>query len=219
MLDGVPIASPALVLFQLAGQVHPLRAERACDNAWAMGLVSGGGLHALLDELAEHGRNGISVMRAILSERPPHYQPPASGLERRFASILQEAGEEPMRRQVDVGGESWVGRVDFADSSLPLVVEINSERYHSSLTDQRADQARHEALHGAGFTVLWFWDTEIWHEPHRVVLEVRRARVALRAGLPVHLVRKAVALRPDRAPKAQGETLAQARAISTRWRR
>ncbi|MGH9166310.1 MAG: endonuclease domain-containing protein [Acidimicrobiia bacterium] len=185
MLDGVPIASPALVLFQLAGQVHPLRVARACDNAWAMGLVSGRGLHALLDQLAEHGRNGITVMREILAERPPGYVPPASGLERRFARILEEAGEEPMRRQVDVGGEAWVGRVDFADPSLPLLVEINSERYHSALLDRQADQARYEALRAAGFTVLVFWDTEVWHEPHRVVLEVRRARVASRAGFPV----------------------------------
>jgi very-short-patch-repair endonuclease len=185
MLDGVPVASPALVVFQLAGQVQPLRVERACDNALAMGLVSGQTLHALLDELAEHGRNGITVMREILAERPHDYVPPASGLERRFARILEEAGEEPMRRQVDVGGEGWVGRVDFADPSLPLLVEINSERYHSALLDRLADQARYEALRAVGFTVLAFWDTEICHEPQRVVLEIRRARVALQAGLPV----------------------------------
>jgi len=181
VLDGVPVVSPSLLLYQLAATVHPKRVERACDNAWAMGLLgSGRTLHRLLIDLSKQGRNGTTVLRDILSTRPVGYIAPASGLERRFRSILEDAGEEPMRRQIDLGDDDWIGRVDFVDAHLPLVVEINSQRYHTARLDQEADDRRHADLRAAGFEVLVFWDEDVWRAPREVLAEVRRARSALR---------------------------------------
>ena len=64
--------------------------------------------------------------------------------------LFREAGVD-MRRQVDSGGDLWVGRVDFCHAELPLVVEIQSEAYHSALLDRRSDAARVAALAAAGF--------------------------------------------------------------------
>ena len=101
------------------------------------------------------------------------YRPPDSGLESRFQQITSDAGIE-FRRQVDTGGdEQWIGRVDFLHTGRPFVVEIQSEAYHSSLVDQRSDEARLVALRAAGFTVVEITDTLVWTQPRAVVEKVR----------------------------------------------
>ena len=135
------------------------------DNAWSMRLVSGRTLHGMLDDLAQRGRPGIRVMRQVLAERTESYTPPASGVEARLAQIMRNAGLPAMRRQVDSGGASWIGRVDFRAEAIPLIVEVQSERFHASLVDSQMDTRRIERLVQAGFTVVEVTDVEVWHRP------------------------------------------------------
>ena len=121
-------------------------------------------------------------MRELAEARGPSYVPPASGLERRFVKVLQDHGLPSMRRQVDTGGEEWDGRVDFRDESLPLVVEVQSEKHHTSLVDVAADAARRDRLEGDGFTVVEVWDTAVWHDPRDVAEQVRAGRREARAA-------------------------------------
>jgi very-short-patch-repair endonuclease len=81
-----------------------------------------------------------------------------------------------VRRQVDSGSaDHWTGRVDFRHVELPLVIEVQSERYHSALVDRSADVARIRGLRAAGFIVVEIWDTEVWSTPWTVVQKVRAA--------------------------------------------
>jgi very-short-patch-repair endonuclease len=106
-----------------------------------------------------------------------------TGLERRFETILRNAGERPMERQVDLGGHSWVGRVDYLDRSLLLVAEIDSVTFHSSRPDVLRDAERDTTLLAAGWRkVLRIPEEWIWYEPWRVVEAVREARRALRTA-------------------------------------
>ena len=98
-----------------------------------------------------------------------------------MAQILADAGLGAWRRQVDLGGERWCGRVDLLAEDLPLVVEVNSEAHHSALTDVAADAERRVRLEAAGFTVVEVWDVEVWHAPGVVVERVRSARRTVRA--------------------------------------
>lgn len=178
-LEGVPVVAPARALFDLAGQrrVHPKRVERAVDNAWAKRLVSGSSLQTMLDQLAGRGRPGIRVMREILRERGPGYVPPASGLEARVERILRAAGERPLRRQVNTGDEqTWIGRVDFADDQVPFLLEVQSERFHTSLVDQRADKQRLAKLKAAGYVVATLSETDVWYRKNNVLRAVRDGR-------------------------------------------
>lgn len=184
-LEGVPTVVPARALFEIAGTRRRgaelpwwvERMERMVDAAWSNRLVCGRSLHAMLDDLATRGRPGIQVMRQVLAKRGLDYVPPASGLESRFVQILAAAGEPPLRRQVDTGDdEGWIGRVDFRDAELPLVVEVQSERFHTSLVDRHADAVRVARLKAAGFVVLQITDEEIWHRAPAVVDTVRRGR-------------------------------------------
>ena len=185
VLEGIPTVTPARALFEIAGSRRGgaqldwwyERMERMVDTAWAMRLVSGPSLRRVFDDLARRGRPGTAVMRQILDARADAYVPPASGLESRVVQILRNAGEPPLRRQIDVGDEGrWIGRVDFRDAELPVVLEIQSERFHTSLIDSQLDADRVRRLRDAGFVVKELTDVDVWQHPHRVVEVVRAAR-------------------------------------------
>jgi very-short-patch-repair endonuclease len=171
VIRGITVVSPARVVCELTG-THPHRAERVLDRFWSERLLDGRTFERTVAELAERGRTGSTLMRELDASRGSGYVPPASGLERRFLQIC----EWRMERQVDSGGEEWCGRVDFRDSTLPLVVEVQSERYHASLVDRAADATRRERLERAGFVVVEAWDTEVWHQPATVNERIRLAR-------------------------------------------
>ncbi len=173
VLDGIPIVRPERAVFELCGTTHPARAERALDAGWSRCLYSGDSLRRLLRELAESGRTGIVLLRQLLAARPTGWVPPASNLEQRFMDVARTAGLGEWRRQVDVGEERWCGRVDFLSCHVPLVVEVQSERYHTALTDRVHDAARRAAIEDAGFVVVEVWDRQLWHARHEVISAVR----------------------------------------------
>ena len=186
-LDGIPVEVPARALFDVAGSRRRgverpwfvAKVERMVDNAWSDRLVSGRTLHAMLDEMAQRGRPGIRVMRQVLATRGLDYVPPASNLEARAAKIVADAGLPPLRRQVNSGDQrTWIGRVDLRAPDVPLIVEVQSERFHSSLIDRQLDADRIARLQHAGFVVVEVTDAQVWHRPQEVVQAVRQGRDA-----------------------------------------
>jgi very-short-patch-repair endonuclease len=185
VLDGVPIVRPERVVFELCATTHPLRAERALDTGWAKALYSGDSLRRIHRELACSGRGGTVLLRELLEARPPGWIPPASNLEARFETVTREALLGTWRRQVDLGTDSrWCGRVDFVSTTWPLVVEVQSERYHSALSDQIHDERRRQSLEDGGFVVVEVWDTQVWHARHDVVAAIRAGIARARAHPP-----------------------------------
>ncbi len=177
VLEGIPVVRPELLVLQLAGTVSAQRAERLFDRTWSMRLLSGATTRRVLDEVAASGVRGVRVLRDILDERGDEYVPPATGLEGRFAEIVRDACLPEMDRQIDLGDDHWCGRVDFFDRTRRLVVEVDSEKYHSALSDVRADAERARSLERAGFTVVRVSDGQVFHRPWEVVDAMRTARV------------------------------------------
>jgi very-short-patch-repair endonuclease len=169
---GVRVVSSALCIFLLAGMEHPRRTERALDNGLAMRLFTNDIMHSLLRRLAARGRNGISVMRSLLEVRPPGYIPPQSGLEARVARLAADVGIT-LRRQVDVGDDEWIGRVDFTFEDSPDVIEVLSERYHAARLDREADSERFSRLRQTGRRVLTLWDADVWGQPELVRQQIQ----------------------------------------------
>jgi very-short-patch-repair endonuclease len=176
---GVRVTSPVLTMFHLAAICHPDRVARAFDRAWSDNLVTGQAANRLLERIAASGRNGIVTMRQILETRGPGYVPPASNVEGRLVEILENAGFPRPRRQVDIGGEHWIGRVDFVWDDIAGGIEVQSERFHTAYLDQRSDAQRLEALENAGLSMLEVWDHDIFHRPWVVVERVRAFRTEL----------------------------------------
>jgi len=158
---GIRVVRPELCIYQLCGLVYPARAERALDTALSMGLVTVRSMKTCLEQLRRQGRNGTSVLAELLDQRPLDYAPPATGLEARFMEVVR--GD--WRRQVDSGGELWAGRVDFRHRVHPVIIEVQSERYHGALSFRRDDEARRAKLEAAGFVVAEVWDRQLWYAP------------------------------------------------------
>ena len=175
---GIPIATLPRTLFDIAPLVHEDRLEVIIDRVLARSPGVLDGLRSMLPELAQRGRPGIAVMRRQLAKRPAGYVPVASGLERRFEKLATEAGVRQLRRQVDVGGHEWIGRVDFVDE-LRLLYEVDSILHHTTPGDAARDAARDRALKAAGFAdVVRVPEEDIWYHPDRAVAKVRAARAA-----------------------------------------
>lgn len=177
MVDGIPVTTLARTVFDLAGVLHPARTERALDNALARSPALLPVLHRLLPELAQRGRPGISVMRALLADRPATYVAPASGLEARAIALLDAAGIAT-ERQVDVGGTDWVGRVDLRVIGTNVVIEIDSVLHHTSHLDRARDAKRDAELRAAGHRPVHLTEHELVHEPYRAIGRVRAALLA-----------------------------------------
>lgn len=104
-------------------------------------------------------------MRQVLETRPPTYQPAGSQLEERFESVIPYVVRQELDRQVTVDAEETIRIVDYLHRQWPLIVEINGEAWHSSVTDRHADDARYQRLLDLGYSVVVFWEYDVWHDP------------------------------------------------------
>lgn len=170
----LPVTTLVRTVFDLAGSEYPARAENALHSALRAGL----GWHTVEDHLrrvAQKGRPGIELMRELVEQ---HGGKPVlgSGLEARFLRILRSAGLPEPRRQVDLGGQSWAGRVDFLYDDVRLVIEVNGDWHHSRVGDVRRDQERAARLAAAGYRVLPLHEQLVRKDPDEVARLVRCPR-------------------------------------------
>lgn len=168
----IPVSRPERTILWLAGMYthrfgHEIGADRTAvslDQAWRQRLINGHALHALAERSGGKGRSGIVILRQLLQTRPPEYQPAGSHLEERFEKIIPATVASALDRQVTVDAEVLIRTVDFRLRSWPLVVEINGEAFHTSLSDRAHDDQRYERLLDLGFSVVVFWEYDIWHD-------------------------------------------------------
>jgi very-short-patch-repair endonuclease len=161
-------------MFHLCAVLRADRAERVIDTCLARRLVSVPALARVLAELAARGRKGSGAFRRIVSARAGDFVPPESELEARFTALVAAARLPAPRRQVEVGdSDTWIGRVDFLFPAAHLVVEVDGARWHTSLTDRRADERRDAQTRAAGFRVERFTWTDVTEHPETVVRRLR----------------------------------------------
>ncbi|MEE9417290.1 MAG: hypothetical protein V3V01_18565 [Acidimicrobiales bacterium] len=90
-------------------------------------------------------------------------------------NLAADAGFAGVERQANVGGESWLGRVDFLLTGTNVLLEAQSDTYHASLSSRRDDERRFAALERTGFLPLAIWEKDIWYRPELVVRTIRAA--------------------------------------------
>ena len=171
----VPVTTVERTVFDLMSAVRPGRAERALDNALAGRLTTLPALRSIGEELCRKGRAGSALFRRLLADRGEHFRPVESSLEATFLALVHRAGLPEPERQVDLGGTGWVGRVDFYVRQSRLVVEIDSDRFHTAALDVAADGRRDEALRAAGFHVLRITEREMRGRPDAAIERLRQA--------------------------------------------
>ena len=193
---GVPTETPLRAIWSEAArlsnprmfEIGVKRIGRLLDDAHVAKLVTWAALHEMVDDIRERGRAGTTIMRALAADRPPGSSPTESRNEDQFEKVLANAGVRPLSRQHVVGGHEPIGRSDFRDLELPLVVEVNSLTYHTSPSDRAADELRYRRLNEVGFTVAVIWEDDLWSRPSHVVQTIERARelAAARRAEVVH---------------------------------
>jgi hypothetical protein len=186
VVNGLVTTTPARTLADLASvkKMHRDRFARTADSAWAMRLVTRPHLEAMTEEWCRRGRRGSTMLREYLESKPVDWVPPASNLARRFVHLITEAGMPEPRSEVNLGSATaWLGRVDCLDPELPLIAEIDSDRFHVAPLDAASDVERDEAMSAAGFEVERFPEFQVWHQPAVVVKRWRAARQRVRRGL------------------------------------
>lgn len=178
----VRTARPEVVVLWLAGMWthrfgHELALERTAavlDDAWRQRLIDERFLHELADRSGGRGRSGIVVLRSLLEERRRGYTPAGSRLEERFESLVPPDIRDRLRRQVAIETAKTPCTVDFGLDTWPLLVEINGEAVHTSLSAREADEERYRRLLEAGFSVVVFWEGDIWYRPSTIKQEMNR---------------------------------------------
>ena len=172
--QGLTVTTPTRTLFDLAGVMHPMRVERLVDHAWAHKQTSWPLLHRTFDEMRGRGQSGIAAMREILDARGEEYRPPESGLEARCAQILRDHSITGFERQIELGDEHGViGRVDFAHRECRIIIEVDSDLHHTSLSDRRDDERRQARLEAQGWVIVRVTEFEVWHRSDVVIAKVR----------------------------------------------
>jgi very-short-patch-repair endonuclease len=143
------------------------------DTALARKMVTRADLWRVLIDLAEHGRDGTVVFRTLLQERGGDYVAPESELERRFIALARTHGLPEPERQVDLGDDEWIGRVDFLFRGARIVVEVDGAEFHDGLLDRQRDEQRDARLQAAGWYVLRFRWADIVDRPAAVARSIR----------------------------------------------
>lgn len=198
VVRGVRTMTPLRAIWSEASRYSPeplfdrgvARIGHLLDEANRRSLVRWDELHRSLERLGRSGRAGTRVMRAAAQRRQPGTSTTESRLEDRFEQVLADARVAPMDRQVVVGGDRPIGRSDHRDPDLPLVVEVNSLTFHSTPSDQDADEDRYRQMVAAGFTVVVVWEDALWSNTSSVLAAVAEGRRRARRGDPavVHTV-------------------------------
>ncbi len=180
VIDGLPVTTLPRTLFDICGLVSPRRrrrglpaltqreVERAMDDAIARS-VSIAQLERVLAQLGGRGRGGTALFRELLDARGEGFVATESELEDLLFAVLQRFGLPLPAKQVVVGGDLPVGRVDFIYRDLRVIIEADSRKHHSALLDADRDRWRDLELAAAGFTVIRVSWRQLVDEPVRFV--------------------------------------------------
>jgi len=172
-LDGVPIATPAFALLEIALELTFEQLERAFDDALTREVMSL--VHA--SETLDRHRGHRGAARFAELARPEHaLEVTRAWTEQRMKALIR-AGNLPIpvlniRR----------GRImpDFIWRNERVIVEVDGFRTHGTRRAFESDRARDAKLAAEGWIVLRFTWRQLKHEPEVVL--VRIAQVLARRG-------------------------------------
>jgi hypothetical protein len=172
-LDGFPVTSVARTLLDLATVVTVQALERAAKQAVIERVFDMREIEDLLRR--SRGHRGIRKLRHVLERGDLSAgNVPASGLEVRFATLCAEAGlpRPEINRWVLLGDEYH--KVDFYWRRERIVIETDSNRYHSDGWQRARDARRDELLKRFGFPFARVHEDLIEATPEQAVAVARR---------------------------------------------
>jgi hypothetical protein len=168
VVQSVPCVADARLPFELAWELHPERLRRVVDWLKANRGMDYRQMALFSAELWRRGKPGSAEMHLVVEERAPGYVPPASEIAALFDDVCARFGIPLGRREVNAGGEAWIGRVDVIYDDAKLIVELDSRRWHDTSSAFEDDRRRDNALVLAGWRVIRITWRMLMDEPERV---------------------------------------------------
>jgi very-short-patch-repair endonuclease len=157
----------ARTIIDIATRVNERQLTAAIGSAVRDGWTSEEVLARRLGEL--RGHRGVDVVRRSVAGPIGH-----SFLERRFLTLVRDAGIAPPRTQVTYRAERVI-RVDAVWEREQVVVEVMGHRYHCTALDLQRDAQRRVELQELGFEVLEFTYADVTQRPAYVISRLTRA--------------------------------------------
>jgi hypothetical protein len=161
---GVPVTSPARTVVDLSAFFGEYLLGRITDHVTRQRLATIAELHEAYALLATPGRHRLTVMRAVLDERPiDSYHPGDSNKELDLLSVILEAGfPRPVPQfQVTAGGKVYL--LDYAYPETKIGLEYEGSD-HATVSALHKDSQRVRKLQLAGWLILLFTKVSTRHE-------------------------------------------------------
>lgn len=169
--EGIPTATPARTLFDLASLLDPPALERVIHQAEIRRLS---GLLSLEDLMDPHrGARRTKALRAILAKGRIGADITRSELEDRFLAFLDGAGLARPRLNMLVDAAGRHLEVDFAWPSQRLIVELDGHATHATARGYEGDRARDRTLAAAGWRVVRVTWRALHEDPTALSSELR----------------------------------------------
>jgi very-short-patch-repair endonuclease len=170
----LPCTSPACTLLDLAEVLDSPDLERALAEAWGLKRVTESSLKDVLKRAA--GRHGAGKLTALI--QPAGRRHSDSGGERTLMTLLRQAALPLPLTQQHLHG--W--KVDFYWPEYGLVLELDSEPWHSSRWAFERDRRKTATLTAAGLTVMRDSGQALHDQPIAVIARVAQALTHHRAA-------------------------------------
>jgi very-short-patch-repair endonuclease len=165
---GLPVTSVARTVLDLAPLLSDGELERLVDRALRQTSRT-----KLGELVARHpGRPGAARLHQMLDPRRPSADT-WSAAERRLRDLIDRAGLPLPEANVAIEGGRFVP--DLLWRSARVIVEYDSDAFHSGPAAGRRDAARHNALTALGYTVIHVTRDELRRRPERILVQIAAA--------------------------------------------
>lgn len=177
VVHGIRVTTVERTLLDLGAVRHPLTVERALETALREELTTLPELRSTLRRRGKRGRNGAGVLRNLLDQRDPDRRLTESTMEMRLLQVLRAHGlPEPVTQFEIRDGGRFVARVDAAYPDLRIALEYESFAWHSAREAIVKDNARRNAVVGAGWAPIAVTWADLKSGGQHVCDEILRAR-------------------------------------------
>jgi hypothetical protein len=159
MVHGIPCTSLVRTLLDLPAVEHPFRAEQALDDACRKDANLLPVVRERFLQVARRGRNGTTVMRGFLNERPGGHITVGSSFESLALRGIKEAGIETPVKQFKVEDGDFTAFLDLSWPQWKFAMECDSLEHHFSRAEFEWDRRRRRHLKRLGWEVTeWTYD-------------------------------------------------------------
>ena len=182
-ISGLPVLSPARTILDLAGDpnLSHRRLSHVIETQITAGRIDPDELRRLLERPGLRGVAGARRLRTLVDGLFDGEPIAESMLERRFQRLLAQHDLSGFRRQVEA---PWYdgrrGVVDFANSEVELIVEVDGRRWHSVSQAMAEDRRRDRLAAAHGWQVMRVTWEDLTTEPAATAEQVAAAVAARR---------------------------------------